>query len=266
MSNGTSMVKADQGVTGLNTFLGARSKSLAAYAASRTKPDVLIKLALLEFSQSEWLRKCTPETIYASLITAAQLGLEPGAAKGEAYLVPFRGKCQLIPGYRGLIKMALRSKAVKSVYSHVVYEADEFMLDLGSEPRVVHRPALDGDRGAIRGAYAVAQMTNGAVDVEWMSVVDLEKIRADAARGRGGNDGPYKDHESEMYRKAPTRRLCKRLPMGDDFFKATLIDEHVEAGKDVPRLDLDTPIEDADVIEQPGSLRDKVSRAAGEPA
>lgn len=262
MSNGTSMVRADAGVTALNTFLGARVKTLGAYAAARTKPDVLVKLALLEFSNSEWLRKCTPETIYASLITAAQLGLEPGAAKGEAYLVPYKGKCQLIPGYRGLIKMALRSKAVKSVYSHVVYDADEFMLDLGSEPRVVHRPALDGPRGEIRGVYAIAHMVSGAIDVEWMGIEELEKIRKDAARGRGGHDGPYADHAAEMYRKAPIRRLSKRLPLGDDFFKAALIDEHVEAGKDVPRLDVDAPIEDAEVVEQPGSLRDKVAKAA----
>lgn len=259
--NGTAMVKADPGVTSLNTFLGARLKTLASYAASRTKPDVLVRLALLEFSNSEWLRKCQPETIYASLITAAQLGLEPGAAKGEAYLVPFKGRCQLIPGYRGLIKLALRSKAVKSVYSHVVYEADEFMIELGSEPRVVHRPAIDVvDRGGIRGAYAVAQMVSGGLDIEWMGIAELEKIRKDAAKGRGGHDGPYGEHTSEMYRKAPIRRLCKRLPLGDDFFQAAMIDEHVEAGKDVPRLDM--AIEDAEVVEQGGGLRDKVSKAA----
>lgn len=251
----------------LQRFLNPRLKALEAYATGRTKPDVLVRLACYEFANSDWLQKCSLDSVYASLITAAQLGLEPGAAKGEGYLVPFKGKCQFIPGYRGLIKLALRSKAVKSVYAHVVFEHDTFMLDLGSEPRAVHQPNLDGERGEIRGVYAVAQLVSGAIDVEWMGIKELEKIRADAAKARGGHDGPYKDHTAEMYRKAAIRRLAKRLPLGDDFFQATHVDELAEVGKDAPRFDAgglptvgSDPV-DADVVEQPG-LAGKVARAA----
>lgn len=252
---------------GLQTFLRARTKNLAQYVAGRIKPDVLIRLALWEFSQNEWLRKCTVDSIYASLIASAQLGLEPGAVKGEAYLVPFRGKCQLIPGYRGLIKLALRSKAVKSFYSHVVFVNDEFSLELGSDPQVMHRPFIDGDRGDIRGAYAVAKLESGAIDIEWMGVEELEKIRQGAAATRGGKDSPaYAEHEAEMYRKAPIRRLAKRLPLGDDFFTAAATDEAVEAGKDPPRLHLDA--QDAEVVEeqptQGNGTQSRVARARQE--
>lgn len=262
--NGQAMVRGGGPVGALQTFLKTREKSLASYAASRIKPDVLIRLALLDFSQNEWLRKCTPETIYASLITSAQLGLEIGAAKGEAYLVPFKGKCTLVPGYRGLIKLALRSKAVKSIYSHIVHALDEFTIELGSEPRVIHRPSLADDRGEIIGAYAVAHMENGAIDVEWMGIEALERIRASSA---SGNSGPYKDWSDQMYRKAPIRRLAKRLPLGDDFFNASMVDEHAEAGKEPPKLDLDSAI-DAEVVDDGGSkgngLRDRVREAAKE--
>lgn len=251
----------------LQTFLNPRLKALEAYATGRTKPDVLVRLACYEFASSDWLQKCSLDSIYASLITAAQLGLEPGAAKGEGYLVPFKGKCQFIPGYRGLIKLALRSKAVKSVYAHVVFEHDVFMLDLGTEPRAVHQPALDGERGEIRGVYAVAKLMNDAVDVEWIGLKDLEKIRADAAKGRGGHEGPYKEHTAEMYRKAAIRRLSKRLPMGDDFFRAAHVDELSEAGQDAPRFDAGglptaSDVTDADVVGDQSSLGQKVARAA----
>ena len=253
------------GVDGLQTFLRARSKNLGAYVAGRIKPDVLIRLALWEFSQNEWLRKCSVDSIYASLIASAQLGLEPGSVKGEAYLVPFRGKCQLIPGYRGLIKLALRSKAVKSVYAHVVYTADDFSIELGSEPSVTHRPYIDGDRGDIRGAYAVAKLESGAIDIEWMGVEELEKIRQGAANMRGGKDSPaYAEHEAEMYRKAPIRRLAKRLPLGDDFFQAAATDEAVEAGKEPPRLHMDA--QDAEIVEeQPANgVKSRVAQARQE--
>src|SRR5690348_17232438 len=100
--NGSDPVRA------LSRYLESRAKNLAKYAASRIKPDTLIRLAVFEFSQNEWLRRCTPESVYGSLILAAQIGLEPGGIKGEAYLVPFKGKCTLIPGWRGLVKLALR--------------------------------------------------------------------------------------------------------------------------------------------------------------
>lgn len=216
----------------LSDYLGARTKQLATYAASRIKPDVLIRLAVFEFSQNEYLRRCTPESIYGSLILAAQIGLEPSGIRGECYLVPFKGKCTLIPGWRGLVKLALRSKAVKSLYSHVVYENDKFAVYLGSEPRVVHEPMLTGPAGELLCAYAVAIMENGAIDVEVMSIDELQKIRAFAASSKGGKDGPaYENWEDQMYRKAPLRRLCKRLPLGDDFFRALKADELGETGE-----------------------------------
>jgi recombination protein RecT len=236
MTEDTSLVKpAANGhdpVKALSRYLDARTKNLAKFTASRLKPEILIRLAVFEFSQNEWLRRCTPESIYGSLILSAQLGLEPSGIKGEAYLVPFKGKCTLIPGWRGLVKLALRSKAVKSLYSHVVYEHDEFSVWLGSEPKVEHRPNVDGDRGGIRCAYACAIMENGIVDVEVMTIQELEKVRDMAAKGRGGKDGPaYQDWEDQMYRKAPLRRLCKRLPLGDDFFLAVKADELAESGE-----------------------------------
>lgn len=250
-------------IIALQSFLKTREKTLAQYVAGRVKPDVLIRLALLEFNNNEWLRKCSPESIYASLITSAQLGLEIGAARGEAYLVPFKGKCTLVPGYRGLIKLALRSKGVKSIYSHLVYRMDEFSIELGSEPRVVHRPSLDDARenpDDLIGAYAVAHLDNGSFDVEWMGIDTLKRIRAASS---SGNSGPYKEWGDEMYKKAPIRRLCKRLPMGDDFFRSVAIDEAADVGKDPPKFDLSDEAIDADVVEQPSGLADRVKNAAG---
>jgi len=236
MSENTSLVKPNGNgqndpVKALQRYLEPRAKALAKYAATRVKPDVLIRLALFQFSQDEWLRRCTPESVYGALILSAQVGLEPSGIRGEAYLVPYKGKCTLIPGWRGLVKLALRSKAVKSLYSHVVYEADHFKVFLGSEPRVEHIPALE-DRGELIAAYAVARMENGEIDVEVMGVDDLQKIKDTAAKSRGGKAGPaYDGWEDQMYRKAPIRRLCKRLPLGDDFFLAMKADELAETGE-----------------------------------
>ncbi len=229
----TDLVKPEAAdpVRALSRYLDARVKNLAKFTASRIKPETLIRLAVFEFSQNEWLRRCTPESIYASLILAAQMGLEPSGIRGECYLVPFKGKCTLIPGWRGLVKLALRSKGVKSLYSHVVYEADEFQVWLGSDVKVEHKPSLEADRGQIVAAYAVAKLDNGEIDIEVMTIEELVKVKDMAASSRGGKDGPaYNDWADQMFRKAPLRRLAKRLPLGDDFFLAAKADELAETG------------------------------------
>lgn len=269
-TNTTSLVKPaapeNDPVRSLSRFLDARQKGLAKFAASRVKPETLIRLALFEFSQNELLRRCTPESIYGSLILSAQIGLEPSGIKGEAYLVPFKGKCTLIPGWRGLVKLALRSKAVKSLYAHVVYEEDEFYVDLGSDPKVHHRPNVDRDgNGKIRCAYAVAHLENGAIDVEVMTLSELQYIRDMASKSRGGKDGPaYTDWEDQMYRKAPLRRLCKRLPLGDDFYLAAKVDELADTGE--PER-INSYI-DAEIVGEPVSagdaLTDKIAAKARE--
>jgi recombination protein RecT len=241
----------------LNMYLQQRAKNLAQYARNSVRPDTMIRLAVFEFANNEWLQKCQPETVYASLITAAQLGLEPSGVRGEAYLVPFKGKCTLIPGWRGLIKLALRSKAVKSIYSHVVLSGDDFVVQLGTDIKIHHVPLMNaGDEvREVIAAYAVAVLENGQLDVEVMDRFELDRVRDFAASGRGGKDGPaYQQWADQMYRKAPIRRLCKRLPLGDDYFLAAKLDELHDQGKpDEIGNFIDVPSEDAPA--EPGASR-----------
>lgn len=218
----------------LNQYLTARAKNLASYARNSIRTDTLIRLAVYEFASNDWLQRCQPETVYASLITAAQLGLEPSGVRGLGYLVPFKGRCTFIPGWRGLIALALRSKAVRSIYAHLVYEGDDFVHVLGTNPSIHHKPALNTGTEAreLIAAYAVAKLENGEHDVEVMDRHELDKIRAFAAAQRNGKEGPaYAQWADQMYRKAPIRRLCKRLPLGDDYFLAAKLDELHEQGK-----------------------------------
>lgn len=263
----TDLVKPNGGngaVKALSEYLSARSKNLATFAASRTKPETLIRLAVFEFSQNEALRRCQPETIYASLILAAQIGLEPSGIRGECYLVPYAGKCTLIPGWRGLVKLARQSKAVRSIYSHIVYERDHFKVQLGTDVKVEHEPYLAGDSGAIVAAYAVAKLDNGECDVEVMTLAELEYLKSKSA---GRNNPSYKDWEDQMYRKAPLRRLAKRLPLGDAFFKAAKVDELVESGE-TEKIGQFIDIEAAETREEGQALQDgiaaEVARKAAE--
>ncbi len=139
-----------------------------------------------------------------------------------------------MPGYRGLVKLALRSGGVKSIRSRIVYEGDDFQVEYGTTEKLHHVPILnreleEGDTPRIVAAYAVAELADGTPpQFEVLDGWQLDKIRKASMQANGP---AWQQWAEEMYRKAPVRRLSKYLPLGDDYFKAARIDELIEAGK-----------------------------------
>ena len=210
-------------------YLDARLAKIKEWVRHGVSPESLIRFTLRDMSDArgQKLRECTQESIYLGLLACAVTGLEPGALKGEAYLVPYRDnkrgvtEATFMPGYRGIIKQARQSREVTAIWSNVVYDGDEFEVDLGSANRIVHKPSLTA-RAAnpeIIAAYAIARMAAGQDEIEVMDRQDLDAIR------KAGNDSPaWQSWPDQMYRKAPIRRLGKRLPLGPDYFVALALD------------------------------------------
>ncbi len=205
-------------------FLQQRLDKLGAWVTAGVRPEALIRFTLLDLQNSEALRRCTPTSVYLALLGCAQTGLEPGALRQEAFLVPFKGVATFMPGWRGLVKMAKRSREVLNITANVVREADEFDLDLGTTPTLRHKPLLRGDRGEVIGAYAYASLAHGLPEIEWMDLEDLKAI--ETAGTKGGKVSPaYANWRDQMQRKAPIRRLCKRLPLGPDYYVAMALEQ-----------------------------------------
>lgn len=267
------IVKPSAGVEDLNKFLKSRENILRSYCAKSMDPAVLIRLANYEFAKNTYMHGVSHASIYASLIAAAQLGLEPSGVRGEAYLVPFKGQCTLIPGYRGLIKLALQSTMVKSIDAQLVYQGDHFEVWMGTETKIVHRPDFVGGDKEIIAAYAVAELSTGGKVIEVMGRSELERIKKFAASQRGGKAGPaYNEWEDQMWRKAPIRRLCKRLPLGESFARAAMLDETEDPSALRTVIDLpsdaafETTVDGAEVVPShaPQSLAAKVAKAKEE--
>lgn len=196
-------------------------------------PERMARIATTVLKQTPALARCTPESFLGALLTASQLGLEPGPL-GEAYLVPYGREVTFIPGYKGLIKLAWQSGALQDIHAQVVYEHDEFDYQLGLRRDLVHKPAT-GDRGVPVYVYAVAVFKEGGFAFEVMSIPEVEAIRA---RSRAGRNGPWVSDWAAMAKKTAVKQLAKWLPMSTELNQASALDETQRDGTDAHAADI----------------------------
>ena len=249
--------------------------------------DRMARIALTCFRNVPKLGDCDPKSVFAAVIQAAQLGIEPGLM-GEAHLIPYGNTCQLIPGYQGLIKLAKQTGQVTDIYAMAVRENDKFSCTFGLNRTIEHVPlagkggfpASTAARGEVLGFYAVAVFKDGSRTFVVMGKDEVDRIR-DASQGykmamKYKKDSPWISNYEEMGNKTAIRRLCKTLPKSPELAQAlALEDTH---GKGQPQnIDLKDAIEgtytatyevDADAGESidPESGEITATSAAPEPA
>ncbi|ARX85656.1 recombinase RecT [Streptomyces alboflavus] len=234
----------------VQSIRGEIARALPAHVAS---PERVARIALTELRRVEHLAECTQESFGGALMTCAQLGLEPGGAAGEAYLLPFWNKrirayeVQLVVGYQGMIKLFWQHPAAAGLTARTVYEADDFEYEDGLDPVLRHKPARSS-RGRPTDYYAVAKMANGGSAFVVMSVEDVEAIRR---RSKARASGPWSTDYDAMARKTVIRQLFKILPKSPELARAVAHDEAVR--RDASPEGLDTPPDyiEGEVVEPP---------------
>ena len=208
----------------LQTFLGSRREEIAKVLPKHVSFDRLAKTAALAVAKTPQLQEASIRSVYAAVLTLAELGLEPNTPTGHAYLVPFKNKgvmeCTPIIGYRGLIDLARRGGELEQIEAHVVYERDRYEIEFGLDPKLRHVPYMGTEaRGGIVLAYMVARLKGGGVHVEAMTKGEIDAIRATSKTG-GSAASPWASHYAEMAKKTVIRRGAKYLPMSTELAKA----------------------------------------------
>lgn len=205
-------------------------KQLALAVPKHLNADRMARIAATEVRKNKALLNTEPTSFLGSVMQAAQLGLEPGSALGQAYLVPYGNQCQLIIGYKGMIDLARRSGQVLSLNAYAVREGDDFNFQLGLKPDIHHVPSLEADRikKPITYVYAVATLKGGGYQFEVMSRAEIEGVKAKAKSKNIWNSYP-----EEMAKKTVIRRLFKYLPVSIEALEITNADAKREAGEKV---------------------------------
>lgn len=213
-------------------------QSLTGDIKSALPPDMnggaerFIQSVKIAFRRNPALFTCTVQSVKAAVLQAAHLGLELDPTRQLAYLIPRNRtlpdssrivEATFMPGYRGLIHLALKNADLVDIYAEIVYENEKFEYTRGSNPSLNHVPLPPDQRGkAIQCVYAVARRKEYPPTFVVMWPDEIEKVRnVSAAKNRG----PWKDWPEEMTRKCPVRRLSKWLPLSEQFQTAAAIDE-----------------------------------------
>lgn len=213
------------------------------------KAERLARIALTQLRMNPKLFSCTRESFFGALLTAAQLGLEPGV-NGQCYLIPYkkgvkvngqwqdRYICTLVPGWKGYIDLVARSERA-SVWTGAVRAGDFFEYQLGSNPSLEHKPG-DKDTGAFTHVYAVGWIKGAQWPI--IEVQSRAKVENHLAQYNKVGDDHYakKDENNfEMYgRKIALLQVIKYLPSSVELREAAALDVTAFEGKQNLTIDM----------------------------
>ena len=252
----------------LSDFMEKYKSQIALALPKHITADRMVRLAMTSFSQDSKLQKCDMHSIFASVVIAAQLGLEIGVG-GQGYLVPYGGKAQFIPGWQGLVDLVSRAGRA-TVWTGAVYQGDKFEWALGDNPFVRHQPEGDGDDyRSITHVYAIGRVNGSQFPV--IEVWTMNRIirhlnkhnKVGASHYALKNDGA----NMEMYaRKVALLQVLKYMPKSVEVQRAMDVANVADTGKnftfdgevvvvqDEPEQ-ADTPVSNVQAMPQSRSAR-----------
>lgn len=198
----------------LNTLLerveNARDQ-LAPFVPKGQSVDEFIANGKRVIVENPEIAECTTVSVLRSLSHGASSGLPMDGRFSSLIVRKLKNGQKIVVfdlTYRGMISVAMASGFVTDVQSFAVTENDEFSVELGTEPKINHIPALLKG-GKVIAAYAFARLRSGRLVIEVLGRADLDKIKKSSP---AGERGPWGQWESQMARKSAIRRLLKKLP------------------------------------------------------
>lgn len=221
-------------VTAFNAFLQKHKGQLELALPKHLNSDRMVRLTLTEFSKNPALQKCDVKSIFGSLITASQLGLEIGV-NGQGYLIPYGKKCTFVPGWKGLVDLAQRGGR-SSVWTGAVYEGDDFDYMLGDSPYCKHKPYGEFDVNKLTHVYAIGRVKD--TDMPVIEVWPVKRVEAHLKKNNKVGSAHYALADGrknfEMYaRKVALLQVLKYMPQSIELSNAMEVSNAVEQGKGV---------------------------------
>ncbi|WP_445448716.1 recombinase RecT [Enterococcus faecalis] len=139
-----------------------------------------------------------------ALLDMIQQGLNPG--KNQCYFIVYGAKLQLSRSYFGTQVALKRLGEIKDVWANVVYEGDEFEIEMDRDREVlkIHKTSFLNKDNPIIGAYCVVEKADGEKVLTVMT-----KKQIDTSWGKAKTDKVQKEFPEEMAKRTVINRAAK---------------------------------------------------------
>lgn len=212
----------------ISSVLATYKSQIAASIPKHLTPERMIQMSATLIARNPKIAECSAKSLLGAVMQASVLGLPPIDSLGYCYFVPYGKEVQLQIGYRGYIALARRSGELAKIYAEAVFSNDVFEYERGLEPKLIHKPYLQGQRGEFRCVYAVYHLKSGFSDFVVLSKEDVEGFRRRSPMQKGEAAGVWKSDYVAMAKKTAIRRLTPYLPLQvDDLERAVNSDDRV---------------------------------------
>lgn len=216
-------------IAAFSGFMDKLKPQLALALPKHMTADRMARLALTAFSSSAQMQECSPRSIASAIMTAGQLGLEPGV-NGAGYLIPYKGTCTFVPGWKGLVDLVSRSGR-GTVYTGVIFKDQQYTFTDGAKrDLIIHNETeLDAPED-ITHAYAIGWVRDATMPI--IELWSVEKIRKHRDKYNKVGSKHYSYRDWEMYaRKVPLLQVLKYMPASIEMANAIDISNAAEAGR-----------------------------------
>ena len=207
----------------LDKFKGEVARALPKHLNA----DRIARIALTTFRRNPKLGECDPRSVFAAVIQASQLGLEPDML-GRSYIIPYGKEAQFIPGWRGLVDLTNRAGNA-TTWTGAVFQGDEFDYALGDRPFVTHKPGDEFDPEMLTHVYAIGRVKNA----EWpvIEVWSIGRVKKHRDRYNKVGKRHYSFDNFEMYaRKVVLLQVLKYMPASAEMSAAVALNDAAEQG------------------------------------
>jgi recombination protein RecT len=172
---------------------------------------------ILSDPKNNILAKCDKSSIAEALLKMVVYGVSP--IKKQCYFIPYGEKLECSVSYAGNIAIAKRYGNLKMIKGNAIFEGDTFEFEVdqttGRRKVIKHIQTLESvGSNQIKGAYAVYELNNGSIDVEVMSISQIQTSWAQG--GSNGNSPAHKKFPDQMAIKTVLNRACKLLISSSD--------------------------------------------------
>jgi recombination protein RecT len=222
----------DNKANNLRRLLEQSKNEIAAALPSHLTPQRMARIAFTEVRKNPKLLECDPTSFIGAVIQASQLGLEPGSALGQCWMIPyFNGKTKQLEvqfqiGYKGMLALISRSADAPRIMPRAVYDGDDFNFEYGVDEVLKHKPNEKSEK--LTHVYATAKFKDGSTAFMVMSAKEVESIKK---RSKSADSGPWQTDYEAMALKSVIRKMFKYLPSSVEMQTAIALDEAGERGE-----------------------------------